>query len=342
MGQTTNDEGVLPLDTLSVVVPCYNEAAALPLFYAEICRVAARMADVRFEFVFVDDGSSDRTLDLLRNCRKTDGRVRYLSFSRNFGKEAALLAGLRAARGRFVAVMDADLQDPPELLLTMRDALVNEGYDCAAARRVSRSGEPRLRSCLARLFYRLMGRIARTDMVDGARDFRLMSRRVVEAILSMPETNRFSKGIFGWVGFQTKWLPYEHVPRAGGDTKWPFFKLFQYALSGITAFSQLPLALASLLGVALFFVSLLILAFLVVRRLAFGDPVSGWASTVCIIIFIGSMQFLCLGIMGQYLSRTYLEVKRRPLYFIRETEEDGGGRAADDGREDGGPAPPAG
>jgi glycosyltransferase involved in cell wall biosynthesis len=306
----------------------------LPLFYAEICRVAQRMDDLAFEFVFVDDGSADRTLALLRDYRKADGRVRYLSFSRNFGKEAALLAGLRAARGRFVAVMDADLQDPPDLLVAMRDGLVKEGYDCVAARRVSRAGEPKLRALSARLFYRLMGRIARVDMVDGARDFRLMTRRVADAILSMPETNRFSKGIFGWVGFKTKWLPYEHVPRAGGDTKWSFFKLFQYSLSGIAAFSQLPLALASILGVLLFFASLLILVFLIIRRLAFGDPVSGWASTVCIIIFIGSMQFLCLGIMGQYLSRMYLEVKRRPPYFIRETEEDGAGADGSDAGED--------
>ena len=310
------------MKNLSVVVPCYNEEAALPLFYNEITAVAERLASVRFEFVFIDDGSTDGTLALLREYRKRDDRVRFLSFSRNFGKEAGLLAGLRAARGDYVTVMDADLQDPPELLLQMYDGIVTEGYDCVAARRVSRAGEPPLRSMFAGLFYRLMRRISKVEMVDGARDFRLMTRKVADAIISMPESNRFSKGIFGWVGFKTKWVPYEHAPRSRGETKWSIWSLFKYSIDGIVAFSQVPLAISSLAGIVMFLVSLVMIVFIIVRKLLFGDPVSGWASLACIIIFMGSVQLFCTGIMGQYISKMYLEVKGRPLYFVRETDED--------------------
>ena len=310
---------------LSVVVPCLNEECALPDFIDELLSVTSRMRGLVFEFIFVDDGSTDGSLDVVKSFRERDKRVRYISFSRNFGKESAILAGLCASRGLYVALMDADLQDPPAMLADMYDSLISEGYDCVAARRVSRAGEPRIRSFFARRFYRLMSKLSKVDLVDGARDYRLMTRRVVDALLSMPETGRFSKGLFGWVGFRTKWLPYENVPRAGGKTKWSFRQLLAYSLSGIFAFSQVPLAIASVLGVLLFIVSLIMLIVIIVRRLAFGDPVSGWASTVCIIIFIGSIQFLCIGIIGSYLSRVFLEVKKRPAYFVRETEEDEAG-----------------
>ena len=309
-------------DLLSVVVPCFNEEKSLPRFFDEISAVAGRMEGLSFEFLFVDDGSSDTTLQLLKSFRTGDRRVRYLSFSRNFGKESAILAGLRAAGGKYVALMDADLQDPPDLLVEMYHALTRESFDCAAARRVSRQGEPRVRSFFARRFYQLMSRLSKVELVDGARDFRLMSRRVVDALMSMPETSRFSKGLFAWVGFKTKWLPYEYVPRVGGKTKWSFWGLLSYSLSGIFAFSQVPLAISSVLGILLFFISVIMIIFIVVRRLVFGDPVSGWASMVCIVMFIGSIQFLCIGIIGSYLSRVFLEVKNRPPYFIRETESD--------------------
>ncbi|MCL2747576.1 MAG: glycosyltransferase family 2 protein [Oscillospiraceae bacterium] len=321
-------------ELLSLVVPCYNEENTLPGFFAAVGAVAERMrdvADVTFEFLFVDDGSTDKTLALIKSFRAEDKRVRYLSFSRNFGKESAILAGLRAASGKYVALMDADFQDPPELLPEMYHCLINEGYDCVAARRASREGEPKIRSFFARRFYRLMSRLSRVELVDGARDFRMMTRKVVDAVLSMPETSRFSKGLFAWVGFKTKWLPYEYISREGGRTKWSFFQLLSYSLSGIFAFSQVPLAFASVLGVVFFLISVVMIIFIVIRRLIFGDPVSGWASTVCIVMFIGSIQFLCIGIMGGYVSRIYLEVKNRPAYFIREDEDDD-----EDDDEDGG------
>jgi glycosyltransferase involved in cell wall biosynthesis len=310
------------MELLSIVIPCYNEELTLPRFFTELRRVANTMPYCRFEFIFIDDGSTDRTPTLFRDFRLADTRVRWLSFSRNFGKEAGLLAGLRAARGQLVAVMDADLQDPPDMLADMYGGIKNEGFDCVAAKRVSRNGEPRLRSMFARMFYWLMRKISKIDMESGARDFRLMTRKVVDAILSLPETGRFSQGIFGWVGFKTKWLPYEHIPRSGGTTKFSFRKLFRYSLDGIFAFSQAPLALASVLGLGLFLISVLVLILIVVRRLIWGDPVSGWASTVCIILFIGGAQFFYLGVMGQYLSRMFLEIKNRPMYFVRETDED--------------------
>jgi len=306
---------------ISIIVPCYNEQEALPLFYAEITRVAEQMAPLTFEFVFIDDGSSDGTLSTLRSLAAQDNRVRFVSFSRNFGKEAAILAGLEAAEGAYIATMDADLQDPPALLPELYRAVTEEGYDCAATRRTSREGEPPIRSFFARMFYKLSNKISDADIVDGARDYRLMRRRMVEAVLSMREYNRFSKGIFGWVGFQTKWVPFTNVERAAGETKWSFWKLFLYSLEGIVAFSTAPLAIASVLGALLCAAAFLFIAVVILKTFLFGDPVSGWPSMMCVILFLGGIQLFCAGISGQYLAKTYLETKKRPVYLVRETEE---------------------
>ena len=306
---------------ISIIVPCYNEQEALPLFYAEITRVAEQMAPLTFEFVFIDDGSSDGTLSALRSLAAQDKRVRFVSFSRNFGKEAAILAGLEAAEGAYIATMDADLQDPPALLPELYRAVTEEGYDCAATRRTSREGEPPIRSFFARMFYKLINKISDADIVDGARDYRLMRRRMVEAVLSMREYNRFSKGIFGWVGFQTKWVPFTNVERAAGETKWSFWKLFLYSLEGIVAFSTAPLAIASVLGALLCAAAFLFIAVAILKTFLFGDPVSGWPSMMCVILFLGGIQLFCAGISGQYLAKTYLETKKRPVYLVRETEE---------------------
>lgn len=279
------------------------------------------MSGIDFEFVFIDDGSRDNTLSVLRRLAAADRRVRFVSFSRNFGKEAGMLAGLEAATGDYVALMDADLQDPPALLPELYRAVTEEGYDCAATRRTTRAGEPPIRSFFARLFYRLIHKISDADIVDGARDYRLMRRAVVDAILSMREYNRFSKGIFGWVGFRTKWIPFVNVERVAGETKWSFWKLFRYSLEGIVAFSTVPLALASVLGVLLCLIAFVFILVVLVKTLAFGDPVGGWPSMICVILFLGGVQLLCIGILGQYLSKTYLETKRRPIYLVRETEE---------------------
>ena len=304
---------------ISIVVPCYNEEAALPLFYQEVCRVAGEMAPVEFEFLFVDDGSRDGTLPLLRQLAARDARVRFLSFSRNFGKEAGMLAGLQHAKGDFVALMDADLQDPPALLPELYRAVTEEGYDCAATCRTTRQGEPPIRSFFAKLFYKIINRISDADIVDGARDYRLMRRSVVDAILSLGEYNRFSKGIFGWVGFRTKWVPYENVERAAGETKWSFWKLLLYSLEGIVAFSTAPLAIASVLGALLCFGSAVAIVVVVCKTLLFGDPVGGWPSMMCVLLFFSGVQLFCTGILGQYLAKTYLETKRRPVYLVRET-----------------------
>ena len=298
---------------ISIIVPCYNEQEALPLFYAEITRVAEQMAPLTFEFVFIDDGSSDGTLSALRSLAAQDKRVRFVSFSRNFGKEAAILAGLEAAEGAYIATMDADLQDPPALLPELYRAVTEEGYDCAATRRTSREGEPPIRSFFARMFYKLINKISDADIVDGARDYRLMRRRMVEAVLSMREYNRFSKGIFGWVGFQTKWVPFTNVERAAGETKWSFWKLFLYSLEGIVAFSTAPLAIASVLGALLCAAAFLFIAVAI--------PFCGWPSLMCLFLFWGGIQLFCAGISGQYLAKTYLETKKRPVYLVRETEE---------------------
>lgn len=310
---------------LSIVVPCYNEQEALPYFYKEICRVAEQMKashGADFEFIFVDDGSKDKTLSIARELHKQDARVRYISFSRNFGKEAGILAGLEASKGDYVAMMDADLQDPPALLPQMLDALLKEDYDCAATRRTNRKGEPPIRSFFARMFYKIINRLSDADIVDGARDYRLMRRRMVDAILALPEYNRFSKGIFGWVGFKTKWLEYVNVERVAGETKWSFWKLFLYSLEGIVAFTTAPLALASLIGIIFCVLAFVMILFIIVRTLLFGDPTSGWPSLVCIIFLCSGVQLFCMGVLGQYLAKTYMEVKHRPVYIVRETEQD--------------------
>jgi len=302
---------------LSLVVPCFNEEEGVREFYGEAVQALESIGGAA-EFVFVDDGSTDGTLPVLREIAGQDSRVRYISFSRNFGKEAALLAGLRAARGAYIATLDADLQDPPSLLSAMLEAVADQGFDCAGSRRVNRMGEPPVRSFFARCFYMLMKKIADIEIVDGARDFRLMNRGYAEAILSLPERNRFSKGIFPWIGFKTKWFEYENIRRAAGATKWSFWKLFLYSLDGIIAFSTKPLAIASVMGILLFLAALSFIAVIVIRKLVWGDPVDGWASTVCIILFCSGAQLFTTGIVGHYLTKTYTEVKRRPHYLIRE------------------------
>lgn len=303
---------------LSLIVPCYNEQEALPIFYKEVTRVVTDM-QIEYELLLVNDGSSDRTLQVMKELAAQDEHVVFLSFSRNFGKEAAMYAGFCNAKGEYVAVMDADMQDPPSLLPDMMKILETGEYDSVATRRVSRVGEPPIRSWFARRFYALINKISDADIVDGARDFRLMRKEMVEAIIAMSEYNRFSKGIFGWIGFRTYWLPYENVERVAGETKWSFWKLLKYAIDGIINFSQTPLSIASWSGIGMTFLSFLLLILIVLRRLIFGDPVAGWASTVCIVIFIGGIQLFCLGIMGQYLARTYLETKRRPHFIIADT-----------------------
>ena len=303
---------------ISIIVPCYNEEEALPIFYQECSAVLSSMNEA-YELLFVNDGSKDGTLSILKELSETDTCVRYLSFSRNFGKESAMFAGFCNAKGDYVAVMDADMQDPPSLLPQMLEILRTGEYDSVATRRVDRAGEPPLRSWFARQFYKLINRISDADVVDGARDFRLMRREMVDAILSMSEYNRFSKGIFGWVGFRTYWLPYENVERVAGQTKWSFWKLFKYAVDGIINFSQTPLSAMFWFGMGMVAISILVLIFLVVRRAVFGDPVAGWASTICVIIFIGGMQTFFLGVMGQYIANTYMETRPRPYYIVSET-----------------------
>jgi len=307
------------MSLLSVLVPCYNEEESVELFYTELIKTQAFFSEkgVELEMIYVDDGSTDRTALEVKKLREKDERVHLISFSRNFGKEAAMYAGLENAKGDYVVLMDVDLQDPPSLLPEMFTFL-EEGYDSVATRRVSRKGEPPVRSFFARAFYRLMKKISKTEIMDGARDYRLMTRQMVDAILSMQEYNRFTKGIFGWVGFRTKWLEYENVERAKGETKWNFWKLFLYSLDGITAFSTVPLMLAAVVGIFFCILAFLMIVFIIVRKLIFGDPVSGWPSLVCIILMTSGVQFFCTGILGQYLAKTYMEVKKRPIYLVRE------------------------
>lgn len=307
------------MSLLSVVVPCYNEEESVALFFTELIKNAPFFQEkgIDLEILYVDDGSTDRTVAEVKKLRERDERVRLLSFSRNFGKEAAMYAGLEHSKGDYVVMMDVDLQDPPSLLPEML-SWMDQGYDSVATRRVSRKGEPPVRSFFARLFYRLMKKISKTEIMDGARDYRLMTRQMVNAILSMQEYNRFTKGIFGWVGFKTKWLEYENVERAKGETKWNFWKLFLYSLDGITAFSTVPLMIASVAGVLFCALAFIMIIFIIVRKLIFGDPVSGWPSLVCIMLFLSGVQFFCTGILGQYLAKTYMEVKKRPIYLIKE------------------------
>jgi glycosyltransferase involved in cell wall biosynthesis len=306
---------------ITIVVPCYNEEAVLRLFHAELERIRALMAGASFEIILVDDGSQDNTLPILKELHQADPAVRYLSFSRNFGKEAALLAGLEAARGAYVAVMDADLQDPPALLPEMYQTVLSGNYDCAATRRVSRKGEPLIRSIFARVFYRLMSGISDARIVDGARDFRLMSRKMTDAILSLKEYNRFSKGIYSWVGFRTRWFEYENTERAAGVTKWSFRQLLLYSIDGITAFSTSPLIFASLAGIILCLVAFVMICVVVVKTILWGDPVAGYPSLISVVLFIGGIQLFSVGILGNYLAKTYLETKNRPLYIITESSD---------------------
>lgn len=309
------------MNTVSLVVPCYNEEKALPFFYKEICKIADQMQDSQFELIFVDDGSRDRTLEICKELKLLDGRVHYLSFSRNFGKEAALYAGLKAAAGDYIAVMDADLQDPPELLKDMLFILQNDNQiDCVATRRTTRKGEPPIRSFFAKNFYKLINKISKAEIMDGARDFRMMTRQVVDAVLSMGEYNRFSKGIFGWIGFRTKWLDYVNVERVAGETKWSFWKLFLYAIDGIIAFSTMPLVIASLSGILFCITAILMAVYFAVKTVLYGDPVAGFPTLICLILLIGGIQLFCIGILGQYLSKTYLEAKKRPIYIVKETD----------------------
>ncbi len=304
---------------LSVIVPCYNEEENIRDFYDELFKndLFFRENEIDVEVIYVDDGSKDKTVAEVRKLRVEDERVHLLSFSRNFGKEAAIYAGLQKSKGNLVVLMDADLQDPPSLLPEMYK-YIEEGYDSVATRRVTRKGEPPIRSFFARIFYRLMNKISRTEIVDGARDFRLMTRQVVDAILAMTEYNRFTKGIFGWVGYETKWLEYENIERKKGETKWSFWKLFLYSLEGITAFSTMPLTAAAVIGALFCILAFCLIIVIIVKTLIFGDPTSGWPSMVCIILLVGGIQLFCLGIAGQYLSKTYMEVKKRPIYLVKE------------------------
>ncbi len=310
------------MEKISIVVPCFNEEEALPLFYKEIIKLKKQMPCVSFEYIFVDDGSSDGTINVLRSLAKSDPDVRYISFSRNFGKESAMFAGFEHSTGEYVAVMDADLQDPPELLPEMYAEIAQGVYDCVATRRVTRAGEPPIRSFFARGFYRLINKMSPTKVVDGARDYRLMRRKMVDAILALREYNRFSKGIFSWVGFNTKWLEYENVERVAGETKWSFWKLFKYSLDGIMGFSTAPLNLASVLGILMFLLAACMIIWIIVKTLIWGDPVDGWPAMACIVLFVGGIQLFCTGISSQYIAKTYMEVKRRPIYLAKETEED--------------------
>lgn len=309
------------MEKISVIVSCFNEEKALPLFYEEMEKQTKNFENVEFEYVFVNDGSSDKTLQVMKELRKKDPKVRYVSFSRNFGKEAAMYAGLEASTGDFVTLMDADLQDPPALLKEMYDAIKNEGYDMVGTRRVTRKGEPPIRSFCARVFYKLINKMSKVQMVDGARDYMLMTRQVTNSILELKEYNRYSKGLVSFVGYKVKWLEYENIERVAGETKWSFWKLFKYAIEGITAFSTTPLIFASFLGILFCIVSFLFILVIIAKTVMYGDPTSGWPSLVCIIFMVSGIQLFSLGIIGQYLSKTYLEVKKRPIYIVRETSE---------------------
>ena len=317
-----HQEGVI-MKKISIVVPCYNEEESLPLFYKEVNKVTETMkAKAEFEFVFVNDGSKDNTLEELRNLAKKDKRVRYISFSRNFGKEAGMLAGLENATGDYITTMDADLQDPPTLLEEMFDTLESGEYDCCATKSTNRKGYSFLRKTFTKWFYDIIGKISKTEMVPGARDFRLMTRQMVDAIISMREYNRYSKGLFSFVGFKTKWIDFEIEDRAAGISKFNFWKLFSYAIEGIVAFSTAPLVFAALVGVIFCFIAFILIIFIIVKTLVWGDPVGGWPSMACIMFFVGGIQLFCTGIIGEYLAKTYLETKHRPVYIVKETEKD--------------------
>lgn len=308
---------------ISIVVPCYNEEESLPLFYKAVDKITDKMKKkATFEFVFVNDGSRDKTLEILRDLAKKDNRVRYISFSRNFGKEAGMFAGLENATGDYVTTMDADLQDPPELLEEMFDMLESGEYDCCATKSTSRNGYSFFRKLFTGWFYKIIGKLSKTEMVPGARDFRLMTRKMVDAVISMKEYNRYSKGLFSFVGFRTKWIEFENQERVAGTTKWNFWKLFTYAIDGIVGFSTQPLLIAAFLGVLFCLIAFIMIVVIIVKTLAFGDPVSGWPSLACIIFLVGGVNLFCTGIIGEYLAKVYLEVKERPIYIVAETEKD--------------------
>ncbi len=303
---------------ISIIVPCYNEELAIPFFYEEINKISKTIKK-NFEFIFVNDGSKDNTIKIIKEYAKKYKRVKYIHFSRNFGKEAAMYAGLELSSGDYVAIMDADLQDPPSLLNKMIETLENEDYDCVGTRRVTRKGEPPIRSFFARMFYKLINKISKIEMVDGARDYRLMTRQMVDSILELKEYNRYSKGLFQFVGYNTKWLEYENIERVAGETKWSFWKLFLYAIEGIIAFSTIPLAISSITGIIFCLISFILILAIIIKTLVIGDPTSGWPSLACIIFFVSGIQLFCIGIIGQYLSKTYLETKKRPIYILKET-----------------------
>ena len=306
-------------EKISIVVPCYNEEEVLPLFYKAMKREEKKMKSLLFEYILVDDGSRDHTLEVMEDLAKRDSTVYYLSFSRNFGKEAAMYAGLEKATGDYVTIMDADLQDPPELLFKMYSGIVKEGYDCVGTRRVTRKGEPKIRSFFARRFYKIINRLSNIEMVDGARDYRLMTRQMVDAILELKEYNRYTKGLFSFVGFKTKWLEYENIERKAGKTKWNFWGLFMYALEGIVAFSTKPLMISAIIGFLFFLISFILILILVLKNILVGIPINEWLTTICVVFFVSGVQLFCMGIFGMYLSKTYLETKNRPVYIIRKT-----------------------
>lgn len=309
--------------TISLIIPCYNEEEVLPLFYEEISRVINLLNKYAFELIFVNDGSRDQTLSVIKSFSSSSFQIRYLSFSRNFGKEAAIYAGLKASRGEYVSLMDADLQDPPEMLIEMTNIIENEPYDCVGVRRVTRKGEPPIRSFFARKFYKMMNKYTQTEIVDGARDFRLMTRKMVNAVLEVEEYHRFSKGIFSWVGFKTKWLEYKNVKRAKGQTKWSFWKLFKYSLEGIISFTTIPLSIMTVLGFIFTIVAFLFIVFIVVRKLVWsGTSVEGWSSTISIMLMLSGIILLALGVQGQYIAKIHLEVKKRPIYILSESSDE--------------------
>jgi glucosyltransferase len=315
-------KGTKMKNLLSIIIPCYNEESAIPIYHQTVSKEVKKIFELgaNVEFIFVDDGSKDKTLEILKELKSIDVRIHYISLSRNFGKEAAILAGLEHANGDYVVLMDADLQDPPELLIDMYEAVTSGGFDSAAARRISRAGEPKIRAFFARLFYNIINSISKTELVDGARDYRMMSRQVVDEILGMREYNRFSKGIMQWVGFDTKWFEYENIQRSAGETKWSFLQLFVYSLEGIVAFSTFPLALSAMLGVILCIISFVFICIIIIKTLIFGDPSSGWPSLIVTVLFVGGIQLFCIGILGQYLSKTYMETKRRPSYIVKSSD----------------------
>lgn len=306
------------MEKISIIVPCYNEEEALPLFYKEVNKVSETMEE-EFEFIFVNDGSKDKTLEVIKNLSTLDKRCKYINFSRNFGKESAMYAGLELSTGNYITLMDADLQDPPSLLPKMLKLIKEEGYDSVGTRRVTRKGEPPIRSFFARMFYKIINKMSKVEMVDGARDYRLMTRQMTDAIINLKEYNRYSKGLFSFVGFNTKWLEYENVQRVAGETKWSFWKLFLYAIDGIVAFTTAPLTIAAIMGLIFCLIAFIMIIVIIVKTIAFGDPTSGWPSLACIIFLVSGVQLFALGIIGQYLSKTYLETKKRPIYIIKET-----------------------